>query len=90
MRYVTVQVQPEAADDLQRGEATDASQELFEVTRELGVELAPMHPGVEDPELATYYRVEAPDDETAARVVDRLQGLKAVGAAYVKPRDAPP
>jgi hypothetical protein len=54
-----------------------------------GVDLAPLHPGTEDPELATYFvaRVEPQHVEDATARLMRLDG---VDGAYVKPPAAPP
>ena len=55
----------------------------------LGATLSPLHPGTEDPELATYFvaRVEGADAERIAQGLMRLDG---VDGAYVKPPAAPP
>ncbi len=90
MRQVTVQVEAEAARALQQGETSGTSERLQEVARELGVTLTPMHPDIDDPELAAYYTVETPDAETAELVAIRLQSLEAIAFAYVKPADALP
>ena len=88
---ITVQLQADVARRLhQRGSPTAGSQELNQITNQLGVTLEPIHPGTEDPELTRYFTVEAPDQSTAERVIARLRQSKAVEAAYVKPPDATP
>ena len=68
----------------------DAAQEVERAAAEMGVELVPTHPGVDDPVLATYFQAEVPDMDTAARVVERLRRCAAVDTAYLKPPDALP
>lgn len=88
---ITVQLQADVARRLhQRGSPTAESQELNQITDQLGVTLEPIHPGTEDPELTRHFTVEAPDQSTAERVIARLRQSKAVEAAYVKPPDATP
>jgi hypothetical protein len=89
-RTVTIQLESEVAAAMRRGELSGASRQLLDVVRELGAELSPLHPGLEGPELGDYYTVEVADDEDVAQVVGRLAELEAVGAAYVKPEEAPP
>lgn len=89
--HVIVQVSEDVAQTLhQRGPPTTGSQELLKIAEELGVELEPLHPGVEDLSLARYFVVEAPDPATAQLVVAHLQGSNAVEAAYLKPPGEPP
>lgn len=88
---VTVHVRPEA--DLKvsnEQQATPQAKEIAETAKELGVMLEPMHPNVDDPRLANSFAVEVPDAATAGRVIDRLQNLAAIEAAYVKPSDELP
>jgi hypothetical protein len=88
---VTIRIRPEVARTLhQRQPATPAAEELFQVVEELGVALAPVHPGAEDPQLAPYFTIEVPDHATAEQVIARLQQCQAVEAAYLKPRDELP
>jgi hypothetical protein len=67
-----------------------ASEAIVQATTELGVTLEPMHPGVEDPSLASFFMLEVADLASAERVIARLQGCEAVEAAYLKPPDALP
>jgi hypothetical protein len=59
------------------------------LAEELGLPLEPLHPGVDDPVLRSYYTVEVPD-RVAAAVLARLRASPAVAAAYVKPPEAAP
>ncbi len=65
------------------------AQNLLRLARELGVDLVPLHPGTEDPRLATYFTADVPDAARAQEVVEQLQKSDAVTAAYVKPPDEP-
>jgi hypothetical protein len=87
---VTVKVAPEAALALQKQQPpTPASRKVAEATRELGIELYPVHPGVKSPLLAPYFIAEVPDRATAEQLISRLHQCEAIEAAYVKPAEAP-
>ena len=88
---VTLQISPEAARKLHRGEhSTPATREIAEAASGMGVSLEPMHPGVEDAELAQYFTVQVPDTTTAEEVINRLRSCEAVEAAYLKPPETMP
>ena len=74
----------------QRGPATNESEELSRVVETLGATLMPMHPGMEDPSLMSYFIVEVTDPEATQQAIDRLRQLKVVEAAYLKPLDELP
>lgn len=73
-----------------RPSPSPVANEVAQAAKELGVELEPMHPGVEDSSLAQFYTVEVPDTATAEKVIKRLRSCAAVEAAYLKPPDALP
>jgi hypothetical protein len=86
---ITVKVRPEHAAAV-RGEASTAEAELLERTLcDQGVNLTPMHPRVDDPNLASYFTAEVKDDRVA-EVLDALRSSAAIEAAYVKPADELP
>jgi hypothetical protein len=88
---VTVQVSAGVARALhQRGPPTAESEELLRIIETFGLALEPMHRGTDDPNLQSYFTVEVLDHATAQRVINRLQQLEAVKAAYVKPPDELP
>jgi pyruvate/2-oxoglutarate dehydrogenase complex dihydrolipoamide acyltransferase (E2) component len=76
---ITVQLAPELIE----------APAVARLADELGISLQAMHPGTNDPALASYYVVDVPDAGTARHIVTRLQHNPAVRAAYVKPHDAP-
>jgi hypothetical protein len=83
---ITVQVSQHAAPTLhQRAPPTPEAEKLLELVRKLGVELEPVHPGEEDPNLAPFFTVEAPDREMADCIAAELQRCGAIEAAYIKP-----
>jgi len=67
-----------------------SDEQLREAQEELGLPLEPMHPGVTDPGLRAYLTAEVPDEDTAQRVMTRLQRVTSVEAAYIKPAAEPP
>lgn len=88
---ITTQVRGDVSRALQRRQApTAASEELARVANELDAVLEPIHPGAEDPSLASYFTLEVPDSVTAEQAISRLQNCEGVEAAYLKPSDETP
>lgn len=88
---VTVQVTAEVAQALHRkAPPTADSRELSRLLEEYGAVLEALHTDTEDPGLLSWFTVEAPDQASAERILDRLQRRRAVRAAYIKPQDALP
>lgn len=88
--YVTVRLAPDVARALHHREQTARSEEVASATRELGVTLVPIHPGIEDGELMRYFAIEVPSQPVADGVIQRLRRCAAIDAAYVKPPEALP
>jgi len=59
------------------------------VARRAGVELAPQHPGVDDPELARWFVAALADRAAAERLVAELLRAPGVEAAFFKPGAEP-
>jgi hypothetical protein len=59
---------------------------LRELAATLDLDLQPLHPGVADPRLATYFFADVAD----GAALDRLRSCAAVVAAYTKPAEAAP
>lgn len=88
---ITVQVSADAARALhQRSPPTAESEVLLRIIETFGLALEPMHLDTNDPSLQSYFTVEVEDHATAQRVINGLQQLEAVKAAYVKPPDELP
>ncbi len=85
---VVIQIVPTARAASARAESPLAA--VQRAVAKLALALEPQHPGIDDPVLSTYYRVKAPDAQSAAKVVEAVRDLPSVAAAYVKPGDAPP
>jgi hypothetical protein len=85
---VVIQIAPPARTDSVRAEHPLAA--VQQAVSKLALKVEPQHPGITDPVLSTYYKVEAPDAQSAAKVVETVRNLPSVAAAYVKPQDAPP
>jgi hypothetical protein len=73
-----------------RAPLTIETQELMKEVEELGVALQPLHPGSTDPTLTPYFIAEMPDRMTAERQITRLQRIKGIESAYIKPEDEMP
>jgi len=88
---ITVHLAAAVAQEIIEDTACSAdARTLMGTTHDLGVELRPMHPGSHDPALRTTFFVEVRDLQQAGRVVARLQALRAVRAAFLKPPPASP
>jgi hypothetical protein len=87
---VTLELDAEAARALQRPTTVQplpaAVAELRQLAATLGLDLRPLHPGVADSRLATYFFADVAD----VAALDRLRSCTAVVAAYAKPADAAP
>jgi hypothetical protein len=87
---VVVKLSAAAAKDLHRGKATAPdARAVRKLTQKLGVELTPMHPGVDHPLLRSYFLAEVPDS-AAAGALRALQACPGVEAAYPQPSAEPP
>ena len=88
---VVIQVSADVARALhQLRPPTKESEALQRTVEANGLTLKPIHPGTKDPNLQTYFMVEVQDPEKAQELVDRLQKLSGIEAAYVKPPDELP
>jgi hypothetical protein len=96
MMRVTVQLRQDAAMELQQSGESSASQlgsdsqQLLATVAELGGRLAPVHPGQTHPLLVTFFVVEVPNRQTAEELINRLQQLNVVEAAYLNPNEQLP
>ena len=75
------------------GETTEINkrlkQELDDKLAQLGASLRPMHPEVEDAELASYFTLTGAEGLEDEEVLAALRDLDAVSAAYMKPPAEP-
>jgi hypothetical protein len=87
---ITLELEAEAARALQRPTTVQplpaAAAELRQLAATLGLDLRPLHPGVADPRLATYFFADVAD----VGALDQLRSCTAVVAAYAKPAEAAP
>ena len=94
---VIVQLQEDAAMELQQGQDRTSSpvtssetKELLDAAAGLGARLEPLHPGQTHPLLTPYFMVEVADREAAQKVIDSLSRFQIVEAAYLKPEEQMP
>jgi len=96
---VELQLEPDVARELHRSEAATAdagsgarsqADAIRQAARELGVTVAPMHPGQTHELLAPFFYVEASDHAAAERVATRLRQVPGVAAAWVRPSEEQP
>jgi hypothetical protein len=87
---ITLELDAEAARALQRPATVQplpaGVAELRQLAATLALDLQPLHPGVADPRLATYFFADVAD----VAALDRLRSCTAVVAAYAKPAEAAP
>jgi sugar phosphate isomerase/epimerase len=88
MDLIVVQTTSELAAAARAGREPEQLQRILESARELGVDLAPQHPGLDDPELSRY--LAGPVEDRAELAAERLRALDGVDAAYVQPTPALP
>ena len=74
---------------LETGSVGTQRQRLDACAQAAGTALTPLHAGVADPELASYF-VTRVDETAAPAIIARLQKCPGVDAAYVKPRGEVP
>lgn len=58
---------------------------VFDLARQSGAQLQPLHPNVADQELRRYFVVKMEDAQEAEKLAKQLRDLPQVEAAYVKP-----
>lgn len=88
---ITVQVIPEVARALAGDDTpSEDAQRFIDAASRRTTSLEPVHPGVDDPSLATWFTLTVRTADDAERLLDELRDDPAVEAAYIKPTDFPP
>jgi len=88
---ITVQLDPNLAREVTRnGPQEKKYPELAKLLQSLSINLVPLHPDTQDDTLRSYFAVDVPDSDTAAKVVKQLRPCRGIRAAYVKPTEALP
>lgn len=62
---------------------------LEKMVKKAGGKIEPMHPGIDDAELRTFFSAEV-DDDRVEELLDKLRDSEGIEGAYVKPPDALP
>lgn len=68
----------------------DGPTAVEQVVARVGAVVHPVHPGVPDRLLTSYFFIEVPDTAAAVDLLDELQRTPGVDAAYVEPSAEPP
>ena len=88
---VIVQIRSEHAPALHGRAPADAeSDEVLRAAAELGVKLAPLHPGTTDQRLARYFSVTTASAAAAQQAAERLRHCRAVQSAHIPPPASAP
>jgi hypothetical protein len=85
--FISVQLTPASSKAFQSGSVT--SQGFQNDLAYLGVDLQPLHPGTNDPELSTHFFANVNETE-ANTICARLSESPHVAAAYAKPEGSAP
>lgn len=88
MTQITLRLHEQEASGRRASEGT--VERVRRVLTELGGELRPQHPAVDDAELSAWYVGEVPADAVDDEVLERLRAIGGVDAAYVKPAEEAP
>jgi len=87
---IIVRLRVDIARALHSGaENAAATQGLQAVLTQFGVALKPLHPGVSDPQLQSYFMISGVTSADADHIVAALRTLDEVEAAYVQPPMSP-
>jgi hypothetical protein len=70
--------------------ASSPPDEVVEAGKSFGVVFQPMHPGVEDADLASYFYALVESRDLAEKVASALRSCSGVDAAYFKPAGEAP
>jgi hypothetical protein len=85
--YATIRIRQTSGSSVPTSRAPD---DLRQAAEAEGVAIEPMHPGVDDPELARWFYAEIADPDRASALSERLRELPSVDAAYITPPEGPP
>jgi hypothetical protein len=69
---------------------SEVSNEHFQCLDRIGLQLEPIHPRSNDPNLMKYFAVDLPPDAAITELLEALRNCRAVEAAYFKPSDELP
>jgi hypothetical protein len=69
--------------------AVAGTAEVAAVLSRFGVKLTPQHPGIADPDLASYFTITAASFAQAEAIAAALRKLDVVEAAYIQPPPSP-
>lgn len=88
---ITLQLPPAMAQAYHTGNRTQAELKLLlQTLASLKLELAPLHPDTDATDLQAYFQVDVQDSSSAQQVLEQLQQLPLLEAAYIKPTDEAP
>ena len=91
MTPITTQFTPEVSrelqDALQQKKVSPTARKIIEGVQKLNAKLRPLHPGVDDATLGSYFIVELPRGANAPQEIAKLKKLPGVTAAYAKPQE---
>jgi glutamine synthetase adenylyltransferase len=88
--FITVKMAPDVAQAMTSGLKHRDVEPIIQAAHDEQTELIPVAPASESSELASYFSARVADADAARRLVRRLQQLRGVDAAFVKPIDEPP
>lgn len=88
---ITVHLTPEVAKSFRKpGMDCPAASSLRSRLSNMKLKISPLHDGTDDPELFRHFHLEVANEVAAVPIVEELNQLPGVEAAYLKPPEGPP
>ena len=83
----TQEVSRELQEALQHKKVSSTAKKIIEGIQKLNAKIRPLHPGIDDPTLSSYFVVELPRGANPTQEISKLNKLPGITAAYAKPQD---
>jgi hypothetical protein len=77
----------ELNDALSNKKTSADAKKILEAVQKLQATIRPLHPGINDPTLSSYFVVEVPNSTDTQKAISALNRLPGITAAYAKPNE---
>jgi hypothetical protein len=84
----TQEISKELREALQQKAVSSSAKKIIEGVQKLNAKIRSLHPGVDDPNLGSYFVVELPRGANANQAISKLNKLPGITAAYAKPQES--
>ena len=85
----TQQISKELQDALQQKRVSSDAKKILEGIQKLSAKIRPLHPGIDDSNLVSYFIVELPKSANTTQAIAKINKLPGVTAAYAKAQEQP-